>query len=77
MIEEEAAVVGRVGFLACNRTEMFHVQHFGKIETGGNEPRFVGLRGLFPSHTSLNLALFAEKGGERGAGFIRLHGGGK
>ncbi len=56
---------------------MFHVKHFGTIQTAGNEPRLVGLRGLFPSHTSPNLTLFAEKGGERGASFLRPHGGGK
>gem|GEM_PF-5530561 len=37
----------------------------------------MGLRGLFPSHTSLTLALFAEKRGEGRAGFIRSHGDGK
>jgi hypothetical protein len=56
---------------------MLHVKHFGTIQTAGNEPWLVGLGGLFPSHTSLNLALFAVKRGEGSAGFIRSHGGGK
>ncbi len=60
-----------------NRTKMFHVKHFGTIQIAGNAPRLVCLRGHFRSRTSLSLAHFAKKRGERGAGFLRLQRSGK
>jgi hypothetical protein len=51
------------------------VRHLALI--AGNEPRLVDLRGLFPSHTSIGLARLAEKGGQRGASFLRPHRSGK